>query len=182
MSVVFERHERGASVLYGACADIWSMIVFAPPTKADLLLSRASLATMTRAYPRGFPTLTWVLPEAGVRMDGPTRRVAADVTREFDQRILAQATLVEGRGFQVAAVRAIVGSIDLLTRHKSPKRVFSDTSLAVAWCLERRAPGASPGREPFELALALGSVRDTLVSIGEDAHGAGSLGGRRRVR
>src|SRR5690606_16060560 len=61
--------QQGRAVVYGACEGFWVMILFAPPTKPDMLLARPSLAAMKRRHPSGFPTLTWVLPEAGYRME-----------------------------------------------------------------------------------------------------------------
>ncbi len=137
--------ERGTTTLYGACGGLWVMIVFGSPTNADMLLARPSLAAMKRRHPEGFPSLTWVLPTAGYRMDHEARVTAATVTAEFDGTIRAQATLLEGTGFQVATVRAVIAGLDMMSRSSAPKRTFSELEAAVTWCLHRLPPGAAPG-------------------------------------
>lgn len=130
----FEELERGAAVLYGAARGIWVMILFGKPTKADMLLARPALAAMSKREPAGFPTLTWILPEAGLSMDNDARTAAAEVTREYAKQILAQATLIELSGFQGATVRAIVAGLDMMSRSASPKKVFGELPPAIDWC------------------------------------------------
>ena len=127
------------------------MILFAPPTNADMLLARPALTTMKRRYPGGFPSLTWVLPTAGYRMDQEARVTAATVTAEFDGTLRAQATLLEGAGFQVAAVRAVIAGLDMMSRASAPKRTFSELEAAVGWCLDHLPPGQARGT-PSEIA------------------------------
>jgi hypothetical protein len=162
MSAGFDQLERGTSVLYGACGGVWVMTLFAPPTKPDMLLARAALAAMKRREPKGFVTLTWVLPEAGYRMDSDARHAAAEVTQEFDAVIRAQATLIEGSGFQAATVRAIIAGLDAMSRSSGSKRVFSDLPTAVEWCVARRAGGA-PALPIAELTRSLSASRDSVV-------------------
>lgn len=150
--------QQGRAVVYGACEGFWVMILFAPPTKPDMLLARPSLAAMKRRHPSGFPTLTWVLPEAGYRMETDAREAASTVTKEFDAQIRAQATLIEGSGFQAAAVRAIIGGLDAMSRTTSVKKVFSELTPASAWCLEKR-PEPTPA-SLSEVVRVLGAARD----------------------
>lgn len=127
------------------------MTLFAPPTLDDMLLARGALATMAKRRPQGFATLTWVLPQAGYRMDDATRKAASDVTRAFAKSILAEATLIEGTGFQAAAVRAIISGLDAMSRTGGEKKVFSDLAAAVAWCADR---GSGPRPSPTAVADA----------------------------
>jgi hypothetical protein len=148
VGVAFETHERGAGVVYGECGAIWVMTLHAKPSRADMELARPSLQKMSERHADGFPTLTWVLPSAGLSMDSDARDAAAKVTREFDASILSMATVVEGEGVGVAAVRAIVAGIDLLSRSRAPKKTFASLLPAVAWSCELRpvrdrAAGAS---------------------------------------
>lgn len=158
MGVELDRLERGSSVLYAGCGGIWVMILHASPAKADMLLARPALAAMKRKHPTGFPTLTWVLPEAGFRMEHDARQAAAEVTQQYDAVIRAQATLIEGSGFQAAAVRAIVSGLDVMSRSASSKRVFSELAPAVAWCLERSAQPAPAS----DVAGAIAAARDAV--------------------
>lgn len=138
------------------------MLIFAPPVVADMRLSRPTLRAMTERYPDGFPTLTWVLPGAGLSMDGESRKVAAEITNEYEPSIRAQATLIEGTGFQGAAVRAIVSGIDLMTRSRAPKKVFGEVRPAVDWCLTHRPFRSEPGVPSMlapDISAALASVR-----------------------
>ena len=145
--------ERGSAVQYAACGGIWVMTMFAPPNKADMLLAGPSLQKMMKVMPDGFSTLTWVLPEAGYRMDSDAREAASDVTKVFDASIRGQATLIEGSGFQAAAVRAIISGVDLMTRSTSPKRVFPELSPAVGWCLSLVRQSPMPPAAEVTLAL-----------------------------
>lgn len=141
MAEQFEELARGSTALYGACAGIWVMVVYAPPLKADMLLARGTLATMVNKVSHPFPTLTWCLTEAGYRMDEGARTAATDVTREFAASFNAQATLIEGEGFQGAAVRAIISGLDAISRTASKKKVFGELPPAVQWVLECRQGG-----------------------------------------
>src|SRR3954462_11191956 len=107
MAKDFEEIERGRTVLYGGTRGIWVMVLHGKPSKADMLLARPALAAMSKRAPSGFPTITWILPEAGLSMDNDARTAAAEVTSEFSKAILAQATVIELAGFQGATVRAI---------------------------------------------------------------------------
>lgn len=135
--------ERTAGVVYAACGNVWTMTVFAEPKLADMKAARPALSAMAQRCPRGFPTLTWILPEAGFRMDNDARDAAGEITRSFESSILAQATLIEGSGFQAAAVRAIVGGLDHMSRSRCKKKVFSDLAEAVAWCLAEGGASAT---------------------------------------
>lgn len=162
MGAEFQQLEGGSSVLYGACDGIWVMILFAAPSKADMLLAGSALAAMKREHPRGFPTLTWVLPEAGYRMDADARQAAADVTKEYDAVIRAQATLIDGSGFQAAAVRAIVAGLEAMSRSSGARKVFAELPATVAWCAAWRPEGTSTATVP-DVVQALGATRAALV-------------------
>jgi hypothetical protein len=109
---------------------------------------------MAERSPKGFPTLTWILPSAGFTMDSDARHTAAEVTQAFDKEITAMATLIEGSGFQAAAVRAIISGLAVLERTQAPRKVFSELAPAVAWC------GTFAGaKEPEAIVQALSAMR-----------------------
>src|SRR4051812_46217715 len=122
MRPTFDTLQRGSTTMYGACGAIWVMILHARPTTADMLLARPALKAMQARHPEGFATLTWILPSAGFSMDSEARTAATEITREYNGSIRAMATLIEGAGFQAAAVRAIVSGMDLVARAKAPKK------------------------------------------------------------
>lgn len=165
MPPLFEPSERGSAVVYGACAGVWVMLMYAPPIASDMHLARPSLTAMQKKHPAGFPTLTWVMPTVGYKMDAETRAAASTITDEYVDSILAQATLIEGAGFQSAAVRAIVAGIDLMTRSRSPKKVFAEILPCVEWCLAHRpkTPASTPSSTPAEVASALDALRRTVL-------------------
>lgn len=159
----YELLERTAGVVYAACGNIWTMTLFAEPKLLDMKAARSALATMARRCPRGFPTLTWILPQAGFRMDNDARDTAGEITRSFESSILAQATLIEGSGFQAAAVRAIVNGLDHMSRSRCKKKVFSDLGVAVTWCLaESGAPATRSASD--EIRASLLAVRSSVAS------------------
>lgn len=161
MSASFDVLERGAGVLYGACAGIWVMILFAEPTVTDMRLARPSLRTMSRRHPLGFPTLTWVLPEAGVSMENEARKTAAQITDEYAKAIVANATLIEGTGFRAATVRTIVAGLDMMSRSASAKKVFAELLPAVAWCMAR-CPVRDSASES-DVAASIFAARTSIV-------------------
>lgn len=161
MAQEFEELERGTTALYGSVGGIWVMIVFAKPTKADMLLARPALAAMTKASPKGFPTLTWILREAGLSMDNDARDAASAVTNEFGKQIVAQATIIELEGFQGATVRAIVAGMDLMSRSSSPKKTFAEAGPAVAWCATRSKDATARDRVDA-ISASLTQLRATL--------------------
>lgn len=154
----FHELERGTATLYGDVSGIWTMILFGRPTKQDMLLARPALAAMRDRSPRGFTTLTWVLPEAGLSMDEDARKAAATVTSEFNASIVAQATLIELGGFQGATVRAIVAGLDMMSRSTCPKKTFGELEPALAWCLLRAKQSVDDARLRT-MASHLASVR-----------------------
>ncbi len=162
MASKFDELERGGAVLYGDSYGIWVMILFGKPTKADMLLARPALAGMSARSPAGFPTLTWVLREAGLSMEDDARTAAAEVTNEFSKKIVAQATLIEISGFQGATVRAIVAGLDMMSRSASSKKVFGELTPAIDWCA-RRATDQTILGSAESVIRALEATRATLV-------------------
>jgi hypothetical protein len=152
----------GSAVFYGRVGGLWVMILHKPPVEADMLLARGSLMQMARSEPHGFPTLTWILPSAGFSLDAPSKEAAAKITSEFSKSILARATLIEGTGFQAAAVRAVVTGIDLFSRTTSPGRVFAELEATVAWCVSLR-----PAKSPSTLSASLitRALEETVASL-----------------
>jgi len=163
MDTSFEVLERGPAVLYGDCSGIWVMILHRRPSVVDMELARPALKSMHERHPDGFPTLTWVLPEAGWSMDADARQTAAAVTKAFDAAILTMANVVEGEGFAAAAVRAIVAGIDLLSRAAAPKKTFKKLDDAVAWCASRRPTRDRSGTNDAMIS-AISAIRTGLAS------------------
>ncbi|MFO0685924.1 MAG: hypothetical protein U0234_27945 [Sandaracinus sp.] len=153
MSERWEELGRTGAVLYGAVGGIWVMILHAPSAEADMRAAGPALAKMRELEPKGFPSLTWVLSSAGLSMDGPARRAAAEVTDAYAQWNIARATLIEGKGFQAATVRAIVSGIDMLSRAKSPTSVHGHLDESVAWCVAHRAQGAVDRTTPPDVIV-----------------------------
>jgi hypothetical protein len=153
--------ERGEGVLYGACESIWVMILHARPTAADMKRARPALRAMSKTHAPKFPTLTWVLPEAGYSMDEDARKAATEVTKEYVDAIVAQATLIEGTGFQAATVRAIISGLDFMSRSPAAKKVFSDLGESVAWCASRR-PSARGAATVAEITAAVAEARASI--------------------
>ncbi len=154
---------RTSAVTYGAVGGLWVMILHAPCAEPDMRAAGPALSKMRELEPSGFPSLTWVLPSAGLSMDGPARSAAAEVTDAHAQWNIARATLIEGKGFQAATVRAIVSGIDMLARAKSPSSVHGHLDESVAWCVEHRAKGAVDRTTPSDVIVrALRAVRAGL--------------------
>lgn len=162
MSVRFDRLEQGSGVLYGTVGGLWVMILVGKPTAPDMLLARPALTSMARREPKGFPTLTWVTLSAGLAMEADARKAAADVTDQFAKSITAQATIVEGAGFQAATVRAILTGLDAMSRSTAPKKTFGDALAAVEWCLDKRPAGGDTAPAP-DVARAITLAREGLA-------------------
>jgi len=162
VSVRFELLERTDGVVYGICGGIFVMMLFAEPTLSDMNAAHPALKTMSKRKPEGFPTLTWVLPQAGFRMSAEARKRASDITRELDKSVIAQATLIEGAGFQAATVRAIVSGLDFVIRSTSVKKVFSELPPAVEWCRARGSAAGDVGAGP-QITASLLDVRASVV-------------------
>lgn len=154
--------ERGPAALYGDSGGVWVMILHTKPLAADMELARPSLKAMRDRHPDGFPTLTWVLPTAGLSMDSDARQTAARVTKAFDASIRSMATLVEGEGFGVAAVRAIIAGIDLLSRAAAPKKTFATLNDAIAWCVTLRPARDRDAGTTEEIVAAITAARNGL--------------------
>lgn len=163
MSDRWEELGRTGSVLYGAIGGLWVMILHAPSAEADMRAAGPALAKMRTLEPQGFPSLTWVLSSAGLSMDGPARKAAAEVTDAYAEWNIARATLIEGSGFQAATVRAIVSGIDLLSRAKSPASVHAHLDDGVAWCVAHRSKSAVDRTTPPDVIVrALHAARAPL--------------------
>lgn len=136
------------------------MMLHAPPLTKDILLARNALKAMHERFPAGYPTLTWILPDAGFSMDSEARTASATITQEFASAIVAQGTLIEGSGFQAATVRAIISGIDMMARTRAPRKVFAELPPCIEWCARNRpAPAAPPAPE---LRAALEATRATF--------------------
>lgn len=147
------------AVTYAACGGLWIMLMHRPPGVDDMTAAVPTLQRMATLAPEGFGTLTWVLPAAGFSMDGATRTTAAEIAKTYDRLIRAQATLIEGQGFQAASVRMIITGLDLLSRPSSPTRVLSHLRDAVAWAVPFSA--ANPNVD--DVVHELERLRDTLT-------------------
>ena len=163
MATSFDTLQRSDTVRYGICGGIWIMTLFAKPTAADMNLARAALKSTLVRHPDGFPTLTWILPEAGFSMDADARQAAATVTREFNASILAMATLIEGEGFQAATVRAIIAGLDLMARASAPKKTFADLRAAVVWSVSLRPRRDRDAGEVDGIVESLAAMRRELT-------------------
>jgi len=128
-----ELFHRDDAVTYAQCGPIWVMLMTGPPTEPGMRLAAPTLATMKAANPSGFVTLTWVLRSAGMKMDGPARQAAADVTKAYLDAILSMANVVEVDGFLGATVRAVLSGLTLLSSVKCPQRTFASVGEAVPW-------------------------------------------------
>ena len=113
---------------------------------------------MARREPKGFPTLTWVTLAAGLSMDADARKAAVEVTKQ----ILAQATIIEGAGFQAATVRAIVTGLDAMSRSEAPKKTFAGAGAAIDRCAVRR-PAGGDTTPAAELVGPVTLARETLA-------------------
>lgn len=128
-----ETFHRDDAVTYAQCGPIWVMLMTGPPTEPGMRLAAPTLAKMKAANPSGFATLTWILPSAGMKMDGPARQAAADVTKAYLNEILSMANVVEVDGFLGATVRAVLSGLTLLSSVKCPQRTFASMGEAVTW-------------------------------------------------
>lgn len=155
MAATFELLEKSDAVVYGACGGLWVMVLAAPCKKEDMLLARPSLAAMMRKEPSGFPTLTWILPAAGISLPADARAAAVEVTKEADAHNRGRATIIEGGGFGAAAIRSIISGIDMLSRNTQPGQVFAALPPAVEWCVRLRPRDARDASEAPELIAAL---------------------------
>lgn len=138
------------------------MTLHAKPTAEDMFLARPALKTMLERHPSGFPTVTWVLPQAGYSMDSDARHAAAEVTREYNASLLAMATLIEGQGFQAATVRAIISGLDLMARASAPKKVFADVPSCFTWCASLRAERDAKAGTVDDMVTSATAMRKTF--------------------
>lgn len=162
MAAPFEVIERTNAILYGRCAGIWVMTVYAEPKLADMKAAHPALESMAKTHAKGFPTMTWVLPQAGLSMESDARKAASEITRAFAHVIRSQATLIEQSGFHGATIRAIVSGLDLVTRSPAAKKVFSELPKAVAWSLEHSLV-PSDGAVRDEASASLLAARNSLT-------------------
>jgi len=156
MTLKFERHEHGTTGVYGEVGGIWIMLAHGEGlTKADMQLMRASVGVMARREPAGFPALTWVFHSSGYRIDDDARAAAREMNAELASHVRARATVIDGGGFQAAAVRALVTGIDLVSRRTTPSKVFAELSTAVEWCVAQRTPARASAGTPAAIVAAL---------------------------
>jgi hypothetical protein len=155
MAATFDLLEQSPAVTYAACGGIWTMVLTAPCNAADMLLARPSLAKMLQREPAGFPTLTWILPAAGINLPADARKAAAEITAAFDAHNRGRATIIEGTGFGAAAIRSIIAGIDMVSRTTQPGQVFAAVPEAVAWCVRLRALGARDTASVDDIVAAL---------------------------
>jgi hypothetical protein len=153
-----ERLGDSPAVAYAACGGIWVMLLHRPPVVDDMRAAEPTLRRMAARCPGGFATLTWILPNAGFSMDAATRGAAADITRDWDKSIRAQATLIEGQGFQGASVRMIIAGLDVLARPSGPTKVFSKLHDAVAWSIAHSPVGV-------DVAAAVAAIETLRADI-----------------
>lgn len=68
-----------------------------------------------------------------VNVPDDVRKEIAKVQESFSGKQLGLATVIPERGFFAAAVRAVAGAVQMISRAKFPQRVFADTDEAIAW-------------------------------------------------
>ena len=68
-----------------------------------------------------------------VNVPDDVRKEIARVQESFSGKQLGLATVIPERGFFAAAVRAVAGAVQMISRAKFPQRVFGDVDEAIAW-------------------------------------------------
>lgn len=102
-----------------------------PTVEGATALGRHYL-TLARKNPKGFFTFGTI--EANVpNPDEPARKAISASMDAVEKHLLASAVAVEGTGFAVAALRAALATMSMLTRSRFPRKFFSTVGDAAAW-------------------------------------------------
>lgn len=153
------------AVLYADLQGLWLMVMFAPPDARRMLRAGPTLVEMAKRYPTGFCNVTWIHAAAGFSMDGDTRAAVTDVTTKHLSSIRAVCTVIEGEGFRVATVRAIVSGLQVLSRMSCPRQVFDQLDQAVRWSLEHSTPEVRRGFDRPAVERSLAELRAALPPV-----------------
>ena len=114
----------------------WGNVCFvtwrAKPTVESATAMARHYLTLARQHPRGFFTFGTI--EANVpNPDEAARKAISAAMDSVEKHLLASAVAVEGTGFAVAALRAALATMSMLTRARFPRKFFADVDAAAAW-------------------------------------------------
>jgi hypothetical protein len=126
------------------------VLVKGPSTPATVVRLRDEIVTLHRAVgPLGF---YYVVDDnrAVALVDETTRAAISGMIQVVRDKIAASAIVVSIGGFTGAGIRALISTLSLAARAKSPTRVFDDEASAVAWLpvtLKRRGCASPSGED-----------------------------------
>jgi hypothetical protein len=110
------------------CLGRWRVV---PDSEAMRALRDAMDAWATQSAP--FVAINIIDFRALTDVSSDVRAEIARVQEHFSGRQIGLATVIVERGFYAAAVRAVAGAVQAISRAPFPQRVFADVPLAAQW-------------------------------------------------
>jgi len=115
---------------------------FGPVSEVGLTASGAASADLSRRHEQ---LLVLNVIDYGLSIPSPSvQKKASSVLAETAGHVAATATVVPGEGFWASAARAAVATITLLSKARSPHKVFATTDDAAQWALPHVRPQHTP--------------------------------------
>jgi len=119
--------------MYGpVCLALWRT----KPTPSAFQIQEAHLARAVARDPGKVAFLCVVAPSAEPP-DDAERAASAAMISKHGSNLAAVACVIEGSGFRAAITRTVLSGIMLLTRTRSPVRLFESVEHAAPWLGER---------------------------------------------
>jgi hypothetical protein len=110
-------------------------------------------AQVTRAHARHIGFATRIQTDLSHKADASVRKGVAELLRRYSPRLGAAVVIYEAVGFRAAALRAIITTINILSRAEFHSQVHAHLDAGVDWLVKSLGAEAPPGARRRLLAL-----------------------------
>ena len=154
------------------CIGIWRNLGVAiwrsRVTEGIALSARELTRELVTQFPQGFGLLNVI--QEGIGIPTPeARAIFATALRTASPRLLRAGVVVEGAGFQAAAIRAFSAGINLFIRATFPFHIFTALPDAAPWLAEGLGGFEGKKTQPQEIVIAVREMRER--PLGASARG-----------
>jgi hypothetical protein len=131
-----------------------------PATVARLRRLRGDLIEMNQRHPGKIASIT-ILEETAIR-SAPDEIRAESASLMRDSHVFAAAIVIEGKGFRVAATRALLAGLSLVSRPRYEQKIFERVELAAQWLVEVMAKKGIPDQSSQDLVSGIEQARAAI--------------------
>jgi hypothetical protein len=130
--VEWETFDSSPDFLFAGQDALFLAIWHAAPDMVGVRRIGLALERHAKRHPEGFAIV--VVIEPGARPPGAeARALMARDLKKHESFTKCMAIVLEGEGFAIAAIRAVLGTLSLMSKQSAPTHIFPTTDACIAW-------------------------------------------------